>query len=283
MSGGKVVHGAPVEPGKCYYSVVTAGSARYKSGSVADGTFTITNDAKPDLKPEPDPADFAFTMPANAVYDGEEHGVTVRAAAGKGYGNVTVTYISGTEKFTAVYDADGVLLSGRQPVNADDYTFTAVAAATDTCAGGDITPQDNKFTIQKAELKATDFNILVSYTTVSDGQSYTAYMNEQSPDSPLVLRYGDTITEYKIVPYADAAAKPAAYTAAVMGDYDVLDDNGNKIGTGTGTPTKPGHYRLSIRVTADANHYVEPELRNENWVLDIWRAPLYISDFTVTA
>lgn len=282
MSGGKVVHGAPVEPGKYYYSVVTEGSARYKSGSVADGTFTITNDVKPDPKPEPDPADFTFTLPANRVYDGEEHGVTVRASAGKGYGNVTVTYISDTEKFTAVYDADGVLLSGKQPVNAGDYTFTAVAAATDSCAGGDITPQENKFSIQKAELKATDFNILVSYTTVSDGQSYTAYMNEQSPDSPLVLRYGDTITEYKIIPYADAAEKPASYTAAVMGDYDVLDDNGNKIGTGTGSPTKPGHYRLSIRVTADANHYAEPELRDENWVLDIWRAPLYISDFTVT-
>lgn len=282
MSGGKVVHGAPVEPGKYYYSVVTEGSARYKSGSVADGTFTITNDVKPDPKPEPDPADFAFTVPANAVYDGEEHGVTVRASAGKGYGNVTVTYISDTEKFTAVYDADGVLLSGKQPVNAGDYTFTAVAAATDSCAGGDITPQEKKFSIQKAELKATDFNILVSYTTVSDGQSYTAYMNEQSPDSPLVLRYGDTITEYKIIPYADAAAKPASYTAAVMGDYAVLDDNGNKIGTGTGTPTEPGRYRLSIRVTADANHYAEPELWDENWVLDIWRAPLYISDFTVT-
>lgn len=282
MSGGKVVHGAPVEPGKYYYSVVTEGSARYKSGSVADGTFTITNDVKPDPKPEPDPADFSFTVPANAVYDGEEHGVTVRASAGKGYGNVTVTYISDTEKFTAVYDADGVLLSGKQPVNAGDYTFTAVAAATDSCTGGDVTPQNNKFSIQKAELKATDFNILVSYTTVSDGQSYTAYMNEQSPDSPLVLRYGDTITEYKIIPYADAAAKPASYTAAVMGDYAVLDDNGNKIGTGTGTPTEPGRYRLSIRVTADANHYAEPELWDENWVLDIWRAPLYISDFTVT-
>lgn len=232
--------------------------------------------------PDADPADFAFTLPANAVYDGEEHGVTVRAAAGKGYGNVTVTYLSGTEKLTAVYDADGVLLSGKRPVNAGDYTFTAVAAATDSCAGGDVTPQDNKFTIQKAELKATDFNILVSYTTVSDGQSYTAYMNGQSPDSPLVLFYGDTITGYKIIPYADAADKPAAYTAATMGNYDVLDDNGNKIGTGTGTPTKPGHYRLSIRVTADANHYAEPELWDENWVLDIWRAPLYISDFTVT-
>ena len=232
--------------------------------------------------PDADPADFAFTLPANAVYDGGEHGVTVRAAAGKGYGNVTVTYLSGTEKFTAVYDADGVLLSGKRPVNAGDYTFTAVAAATDSCAGGDVTPKDNKFTIQKAELKATDFNILVSYTTVGDGQSYTAYMNDQSPDSPLILFYGDKITGYKIIPYADAAGEPAAYTAAVMGNYDVLDDNGNKIGTGTGTPTKPGHYRLSIRVTADANHYVASELQSEKWVLDIRRAPLYISDFTVT-
>ena len=228
--------------------------------------------------PDADPADFAFTVPANAVYDGEEHGVAVRAAAGKGYGNVTVTYISGTEKFTAVYDADGVLLSGKQPVNAGDYTFTAVAAATDSCAGGNVTPQDNKFTIQKAKLKATDFNILVSYTTM-EGKDYTLYMNDtEGPSDPPILFYGDEITGYKIVSYAD----PAPYTAAVMGDYDVLDDNGNKIDTGTGTPTKPGHYRLSIRVTADANHYVDSELRSEKWVLDIRRAPLYISDFTVT-
>ena len=270
MSGGKVVHGAPVEPGKYYYSVVTEGSARYKSGSVADGTFTITDDVKPDPKPEPDPADFVFTVPANAVYDGEEHGVTVRASAGKGYGDVTVTY-----------KQDGKVLNGA-PVEAGTYTFTAVVAATATCAGGDVTPEENKFTIRKAELKATDFNILVSYTTM-EGEDYTLYMNDTNdPSDPPILFYGDEITGYKIVPYADAASKPAAYTAAVMGDYDVLDDNGNKIGTGTGTPTKPGHYRLSIRVTADANHYVDSELRSEKWVLDIRRAPLYISDFTVT-
>ena len=228
--------------------------------------------------PDADPADFAFTVPANAVYDGEEHGVTVRAAAGKGYGNVTVTYISGTEKFTAVYDADGVLLSGKRPVNAGDYTFTAEAAATDSCAGGDVTPKDNKFTIQKAELKATDFNILVSYTTM-DGENYTLFMNDtDDPSDPPILFYGDEITGYKIVSRAD----PAPYTAAVMGNYYMLDDNGNKIGTSSGTPTKPGHYRLSIRVTADANHYVDSELQSEKWVLDIRRAPLYISDFTVT-
>ena len=282
MSGGKVVHGAPVEPGKYFYSVVTAGSALYKSGSVADGTFTITKDVKPDPKPEPDPNDFTFTLPANAVYDGGEHGVRVRASAGKGYGDVTVTYISGAEKLTVVYDADGVLLSGKQPVNAGDYTFTAVVAATDSCAGGDVTPEDNKFTIRKAELKAEDFNILMSYTTM-EGESYTLYMNDTvDPSDPPILFYGDEITGYKIVSYAEAAGEPAPYTAAVMGNYYALDDNGNKIGTGTGTPTKPGHYRLSIRVTADANHYVDSELRSDKWVLDIRRAPLYISDFTVT-
>lgn len=222
--------------------------------------------------PSADPADFTFALPTNPTYDGNPKmvEVIVRENATKKYGAVTVTY-----------KQNGEVLDGA-PVEPGTYTFTVTVAATATCAGGDVTPQNNKFSIQKAELKATDFNILVSYTTVSDGQSYTAYMNEQSPDSPLVLRYGDTITEYKIIPYADAAAKPASYTAAVMGDYAVLDDNGNKIGTGTGTPTEPGRYRLSIRVTADANHYAEPELWDENWVLDIWRAPLYISDFTVT-
>lgn len=218
--------------------------------------------------PDADPADFAFVLPTDLTYDGSPKmvKVDVKDNATKEYGAVTVTY-----------KQNGVALSGA-PVEAGTYTFTATVAATTTCAGGDVTPEDNTFTIQKAELKATDFNILVSYTTM-EGEDYTLYMNDtEDPSDPPILFYGDEITGYKIVSYAD----PAPYTAAVMGDYDVLDDNGNKIGTGTGTPTKPGHYRLSIRVTADANHYVDSELRSEKWVLDIRRAPLCISDFTVT-
>lgn len=264
-----VAYNGSVPEGKRYTSTIDL--RRYNIPQTHILNLSATDEGAAEL-PSADPTDFTFALPTDLTYNGNPKTVEVivRENATKKYGAVTVTY-----------KQNGEVLDGA-PVEAGTYTFTATVAATDSCAGGDITPQENKFTIQKAELKATDFNILVSYTTVSDGQSYTAYMNEQSPDSPLVLRYGDTITEYKIVPYADAADKPAAYTAAVMGDYDVLDDNGNKIGTGTGTPTKPGHYRLSIRVTADANHYAEPELRNENWVLDIWRAPLYISDFTVT-
>ena len=222
--------------------------------------------------PDADPADFAFVLPTDLTYDGSPKmvKVDVKDNATKEYGAVTVTY-----------KQNGVALSGA-PVEAGTYTFTATVAATDSCAGGDVTPEDNKFTIQKAELKATDFNILVSYTTM-EGEDYTLSMNDtEDPSNPPILFYGDKITGYEIVSYAEAAGDPAPYTAAVMGDYDVLDDNGNKIGTGTGTPTKPGHYRLSIRVTADANHYVESELRSKKWVLDIRRARLYISDFTVT-
>ena len=220
MSGGKVVHGAPVEPGKYYYSVVTEGSARYKSGSVADGTFTITNDVKPDPKPEPDPADFAFTVPANAVYDGEEHGVTVRASAGKGYGNVTVTYISDTEKFTAVYDADGVLLSGKQPVNAGDYTFTAVAAATDSCAGGDITPQENKFSIQKAALNPADFTVTEPTDLTYDGTAKEVTVKNTSGKD-----YGEITVTYK--------------------------QNGEAL---NGAPTEPGEYSYTVTAAGSARY-----------------------------
>ena len=222
--------------------------------------------------PSADPADFVFVLPTDLTYDGSPKmvEVDVKDNATKEYGAVTVTY-----------KQNGVALSGA-PVEAGTYTFTATVAATDSCAGGDVTPEDNKFTIQKAELKATDFNILVSYTTM-EGEDYTLYMNDtEDPSDPPILFYGDEITGYEIVSYAEAAGEPAPYTAAVMGDYDVLDDNGNKISTGTGTPTNPGHYRLSIRVTADANHYVDSELQSKKWVLDIRRAPLYISDFTVT-
>ena len=149
MSGGKVVHGAPVEPGKYFYSVVTAGSARYKSGSVADGTFTITNAVKPDPDPKPelDPADFTFTLPADLTYDGRAKTVTVKNNSDKTYGAVTVTY-----------KQNGEVLEGA-PTEPGDYTFTAVVAATATCAGGDITPEDNKFTILRAAMNPADFTV----------------------------------------------------------------------------------------------------------------------------
>ena len=206
MSGGKVVHGAPVEPGKYYYSVVTEGSARYKSGSVADGTFTITNDVKPDPKPEPDPADFAFTVPANAVYDGEEHGVTVRASAGKGYGDVTVTY-----------KQNGVALNGA-PTEPGTYTFTAVVAPTATCAGGDVTPKYNTFTIQKAALNPADFAVTEPTDLTYDGTAKEVTVKNTSDKD-----YGEITVTYK--------------------------QNGEAL---NGAPTEPGEYSYTVTAAGGA-------------------------------
>ena len=181
MSGGKVVHGAPVEPGKYYYSVVTEGSARYKSGSVADGTFTITNDVKPDPKPEPDPADFTFALPTNPTYDGNPKmvEVIVRENATKKYGAVTVTY-----------KQNGEVLDGA-PVEPGTYTFTVTVAATATCAGGDVTPEYNTFAIQKAALNPADIAVKEPDPTYDGSAKEVTVKNTSDKD------YGEITVTYK--------------------------------------------------------------------------------------
>ncbi len=210
MSGGKVVHGAPVEPGKYYYSVVTEGSARYKSGSVADGTFTITNDAKPDLKPEPDPADFAFTMPANLTYNGNPKTVEVivRENATKEYGAVTVTYKQNDK-----------VLSGA-PIEPGTYTFTAVVAATATCAGGDVTPRYNTFTIQKAALNPADFTVTEPTDLTYDGNPKEITVKNTSDKD-----YGEITVTYK--------------------------QNGEAL---NGAPTEPGEYSYTVTAAGSARY-----------------------------
>ena len=179
MSGGKVVHGAPVEPGKYFYSVVTAGSALYKSGSVASGTFTITNAVKPDPKPELDPNDFTFTLPADLTYDGRAKEVTVKNTSGKDYGAVTVTY-----------KQNGAALDGA-PIEPGDYTFTAVVAATATCAGGDITPEDNKFTILRAALDPADFTVTNPDPTYDGNpKEVTVKTNSDKDYGEITVHYG---------------------------------------------------------------------------------------------
>ena len=210
MSGGKVVHGAPVEPGKYYYSVVTEGSARYKSGSVADGTFTITNDVKPDPKPEPDPADFTFALPTNPTYDGNPKTVEVdvRDNATKEYGAVTVTY-----------KQDGKVLNGA-PVEPGTYTFTAVVAATATCAGGDVTPKYNTFTIQKAALNPADFTV-----TEPTDLTYNGSAKEVTVKNTSDKDYGEITVTYK--------------------------RNGEAL---NGAPTEPGEYSYTVTAAGSARY-----------------------------
>ena len=209
MSGGKVVHGAPVEPGKYYYSVVTEGSARYKSGSVADGTFTITNDVKPDPKPEPDPADFTFALPTNPTYDGNPKRVEVdvRENATKEYGDVTVTY-----------KQDGKVLDGA-PIEPGTYTFTAVVAATATCAGGDVTPKYNTFTIQKAALNPADFTVTNPNPTYDGSAKEVTVKNTSDKD------YGEITVTYK--------------------------QNGEAL---NGAPTEPGEYSYTVTAAGSARY-----------------------------
>ena len=209
MSGGKVVHGAPVEPGKYYYSVVTEGSARYKSGSVADGTFTITNDVKPDPKPEPDPADFTFALPTNPTYDGNPKTVEVivKDNATKKYGAVTVTY-----------KQNGEVLDGA-PVEPGTYTFTAVVAATATCAGGDVTPKYNTFTIQKAVLNPADFTVTNPNPTYDGSAKEVTVKNTSDKD------YGEITVTYK--------------------------QNGEAL---NGAPTEPGEYSYTVTAAGSARY-----------------------------
>ena len=210
MSGGKVVHGAPVEPGKYYYSVVTEGSARYKSGSVADGTFTITNDVKPDPKPEPDPADFTFALPTNPTYDGNPKTVEVivKDNATKEYGAVTVTY-----------KQNGEVLDGA-PIEPGTYTFTAVVAATATCAGGDVTPKYNTFTIQKAALNPADFTVTEPTDLTYDGNPKEVTVKNTSDKD-----YGEITVTYK--------------------------QNGEAL---NGAPTEPGEYSYTVTAAGSARY-----------------------------
>ena len=210
MSGGKVVHGAPVEPGKYYYSVVTEGSARYKSGSVADGTFTITNDVKPDPKPEPDPADFTFALPTNPTYDGNPKmvEVIVRENATKKYGAVTVTY-----------KQNGKVLDGA-PVEPGTYTFTVTVAATATCAGGDVTPEYNTFTIQKAALNPADFTVTEPTDLTYDGKPKEVTVTNNSTKD-----YGKITVTYK--------------------------QNGEAL---NGAPTEPGEYSYTVTAAGSARY-----------------------------
>ena len=237
MSGGKVVHGAPVEPGKYYYSVVTEGSARYKSGSVADGTFTITNDVKPDPKPEPDPADFTFALPTNPTYDGNPKmvEVIVRENATKDYGAVTVTY-----------KQNGKVLDGA-PVEPGTYTFTAVVAATATCAGGDVTPEYNTFTIQKAALNPADFTVTEPTDLTYDGNPKEVTVKNTSDKD-----YGEITVTYKQNGEAlnGAPTEPGEYS------YTVTAAGSARYVGGT---VKTGSFRIKKAVKPDPKPEPEPE------------------------
>lgn len=160
--------------------------------------------------PPADPADFAFVLPTNPTYNGNPKTVDVhvRDSATKKYGDVTVTY-----------KQNGVALNGA-PVEPGTYTFTANVAATATCAGGDVTPKYNTFTIQKAALNPADFTV-----TEPTDLTYNGSAKEVTVKNTSDKDYGEITVTYK--------------------------QNGEAL---NGAPTEPGEYSYTVTAAGSARY-----------------------------
>ena len=159
--------------------------------------------------PDADPADFTFALPTNLTYDGNPKmvEVIVKDNATKDYGAVTVTY-----------KQNGVALNGA-PVEPGTYTFTAVVAATATCAGGDVTPKYNTFAIQKAALNPADIAVKEPDPTYDGSAKEVTVKNTSDKD------YGEITVTYK--------------------------QNGEAL---NGAPTEPGEYSYTVTAAGSARY-----------------------------
>lgn len=171
--------------------------------------LSATGEGAAELPPA-DPADFAFVLPTDLTYDGNPKrvDVDVKDSATKKYGVVTVTY-----------KQNGVALSGA-PIEPGTYTFTAVVAPTATCAGGDVTPKDNTFTIQKAALNPADFTV-----TEPTDLTYNGSAKEVTVKNTSDKDYGEITVTYK--------------------------QNGEAL---NGAPTEPGEYSYTVTAAGSARY-----------------------------
>ena len=171
--------------------------------------LSATGEGAAELPPA-DPADFAFVLPNDLTYDGNPKrvDVDVKDNATKEYGDVTVTY-----------KQDGKVLNGA-PVEPGTYTFTAVVAATATCAGGDVTPKYNTFTIQKAALNPADFTV-----TEPTDLTYNGSAKEVTVKNTSDKDYGEITVTYK--------------------------QNGEAL---NGAPTEPGEYSYTVTAAGSARY-----------------------------
>ena len=171
--------------------------------------LSATGEGTAELPPA-DPADFAFVLPTDLTYDGNPKrvDVDVRDNATKEYGDVTVTY-----------KQNGVALNGA-PIEPGTYTFTAVVAPTATCAGGDVTPKYNTFTIQKAALNPADFTVTEPTDLTYDGTPKEVTVKNTSDKD-----YGEITVIYK--------------------------QNGEAL---NGAPTEPGEYSYTVTAAGSARY-----------------------------
>lgn len=171
--------------------------------------LSATGEGAAELPPA-NPADFAFVLPNDLTYDGNPKrvDVDVKDSATKKYGAVTVTY-----------KQNGVALNGA-PVEPGTYTFTANVAATATCAGGDVTPKYNTFTIQKAALNPADFTV-----TEPTDLTYNGSAKEVTVKNTSDKDYGEITVTYK--------------------------QNGEAL---NGAPTEPGEYSYTVTAAGSARY-----------------------------
>lgn len=194
--------------------------------------LSATDEGTAELPPA-DPADFAFVLPNDLTYDGNPKRVEVdvKDNATKEYGAVTVTY-----------KQNGVALSGA-PVEPGTYTFTANVAATATCAGGDVTPKYNTFTIQKAALNPADFTV-----TEPTDLTYNGSAKEVTVKNTSDKDYGEITVTYK----QDGEALNGAPTEPGEYSYTVTAAGSARYVGGT---VKTGSFRITKTGTTDP----EPE------------------------
>lgn len=171
--------------------------------------LSATGEGAAELPPA-DPADFTFALPTNPTYDGNPKmvEVIVKENATKKYGAVTVTY-----------KQNGEVLDGA-PVEPGTYTFTVTVAATATCAGGDVTPKYNTFTIQKAALNPADFTV-----TEPTDLTYNGKPKEVTVKNTSDKDYGEITVTYK--------------------------QNGEAL---NGAPTEPGEYSYTVTAAGSARY-----------------------------
>lgn len=201
-----VAYNGSVPEGKRYSSTIDL--SKYNIPQTHTLNLSATGEGAAEL-PSADPADFTFALPNNLTYNGNPKmvEVDVKDNATKDYGAVTVTY-----------KQNGKVLNDA-PIEPGTYTFTAVVAATATCAGGDVTPKDNKFTIQKAALNPADFTVTNPNPTYDGSAKEVTVKNTSDKD------YGEITVTYK--------------------------QNGEAL---NGAPTEPGEYSYTVTAAGSARY-----------------------------
>lgn len=204
-----VAYNGSVPEGKRYSSTIDL--SKYGIPQTHTLNLSATDEGAAALPPA-DPADFTFVLPTDPTYDGNPKTVEVivKDNATEKYGDIIVRYQRELNSDTF----DGV------PIEPGTYTFTAVVAATATCAGGDVTPKDNKFTIQKAALNPADFTVTEPTDLTYDGTPKEVTVKNTSDKD-----YGEITVTYK--------------------------QNGEAL---NGAPTEPGEYSYTVTAAGSARY-----------------------------